>query len=40
MVEAAIRQVHSYDVPEILAVPVTAGNPAYLDWLRGEAQPT
>jgi periplasmic divalent cation tolerance protein len=35
-VEDAIRELHSYDVPEILAFPISAGNPAYLDWLRGE----
>lgn len=27
---------HSYDVPEILALPVTQGLPAYLDWLLDE----
>jgi periplasmic divalent cation tolerance protein len=35
-VEAAIRDVHPYDVPEILAVPVSQGNPAYLQWLEDE----
>lgn len=34
--EKAIRDVHSYDVPEILAVPVAEGNQRYLDWLGGE----
>jgi len=34
--EAAIREAHSYDVPEILAVPVTDGNPMYLTWIREE----
>ncbi|HEV3416442.1 MAG TPA: divalent-cation tolerance protein CutA, partial [Pirellulales bacterium] len=29
-VEQAIRQIHTYTVPEILAVPVVAGTPAYL----------
>jgi periplasmic divalent cation tolerance protein len=32
-VEQAIRQIHTYTVPEILAIPVVAGNPAYLKWL-------
>jgi len=27
---------HPYEVPEILAVPVVAGGPAYLNWLAGE----
>ena len=31
--EAAIREVHPYDVPEIIALPVAAGLPAYLDWV-------
>lgn len=30
---AAIRTLHPYEVPEILAVPVAAGNPSYLAWL-------
>ena len=34
--EATICDVHPYDVPEILALPVTAGNRAYLDWLQEE----
>jgi periplasmic divalent cation tolerance protein len=32
-VRATIRHLHSYDVPEIIAVPITAGDPHYLDWL-------
>jgi len=32
-VEAAIKTVHPYKVPEILAIPVTEGNPDYLNWL-------
>jgi periplasmic divalent cation tolerance protein len=31
--ERRIRQLHSYEVPEILALPVVKGNPAYLFWL-------
>jgi periplasmic divalent cation tolerance protein len=34
--EAAIKEVHPYDVPEILAVPVIAGSKDYLRWLDGE----
>lgn len=33
--EQALRERHSYELPEIIAVPVHAGLPAYLDWLRG-----
>lgn len=31
--EARVRALHSYDVPEVLALPVTAGSAAYLAWL-------
>lgn len=34
--EAAIRQLHSYDVPEILAFDVVTGHRDYLDWLAAE----
>jgi periplasmic divalent cation tolerance protein len=30
---AAVKSVHSYDVPEIIALPVIGGNPDYLKWL-------
>jgi periplasmic divalent cation tolerance protein len=29
----AIVELHSYDVPEILALPVAAGSPSYLKWI-------
>lgn len=29
---------HPYDVPEVIAVPVTAGSPAYLDWVVAETE--
>jgi periplasmic divalent cation tolerance protein len=32
-VEAAIRELHSYDEPEILATPIVAGSAGYLSWL-------
>jgi periplasmic divalent cation tolerance protein len=32
-VEQAIRELHTYSVPEILAMPVISGNSAYLQWL-------
>jgi periplasmic divalent cation tolerance protein len=35
-IDEAIRSVHPYEVPEILAVPITAGSRAYLEWLEGE----
>lgn len=35
-VEKAIRTIHPYNVPEILATPIAQGNTAYLKWLDGE----
>src|SRR5574343_2026881 len=34
--EAAIRERHPYEVPEIIALPITAGLPAYVNWLAAE----
>ncbi|MCP1575514.1 cation tolerance protein CutA [Herbaspirillum rubrisubalbicans] len=34
--EQAIVQLHPYDVPEIIALPITAGLPAYLAWMQDE----
>jgi periplasmic divalent cation tolerance protein len=33
VLEARVRALHSYEVPEVLALPVTAGAAAYLAWL-------
>ena len=32
-VQAAVRRLHSYDLPEIVALPVERGSKAYLDWI-------
>jgi periplasmic divalent cation tolerance protein len=32
-VREAIRELHTYDVPEVLAVPIEAGDESYLAWL-------
>jgi periplasmic divalent cation tolerance protein len=37
--EAAIRELHPYEVPEILALPVVAGLPGYLQWLGESVRP-
>jgi len=34
--EVAIRAGHPYELPEIIAVPVERGLPAYLDWVGAE----
>lgn len=36
-VVSTVREVHSYDTPEIIAVPIIGGDPAYLAWLAAEA---
>ena len=30
---AQVKKQHSYEVPEIIALPIAAGNPDYLDWI-------
>lgn len=37
--EAAIRSTHPYELPEIVAVPIERGLPAYLDWVAAEIAP-
>ena len=38
-VEAAIRELHSYDEPEIVATPIVAGSPSYLEWIGESLRP-
>jgi periplasmic divalent cation tolerance protein len=33
---ARVREIHSYDVPEVVALPVVDGSEAYLRWVDGE----
>jgi len=35
-VESAIRRLHPYELPEIVAVPVVRGLDEYLEWVAGE----
>jgi periplasmic divalent cation tolerance protein len=37
--EAAIRAAHPYELPEIIAVPLTGGLPDYLEWVDTETRP-
>jgi len=30
---AKVKSLHSYEVPEIIALPIVAGSKAYLDWI-------
>lgn len=32
--QARIRELHPYEVPEIIAVPILQGNSAYLKWIQ------
>ncbi len=34
----AIAELHSYEIPEVLALPVVDGSDAYLNWLDREVQ--
>ncbi|MGC3991132.1 MAG: divalent-cation tolerance protein CutA [Chthoniobacteraceae bacterium] len=34
VLEKRLHELHPYDVPEIIAVDLQAGLPAYLDWVR------
>ncbi|MCM2466411.1 divalent-cation tolerance protein CutA [Methanoculleus oceani] len=33
---ARIRELHSYDLPEVIAIPIVGGYAPYLDWVREE----
>jgi periplasmic divalent cation tolerance protein len=35
-VEALIRELHSYEEPEIVALPIVAGSAGYLAWVSAE----
>lgn len=34
--EQRVRDLHPYDVPEVLVLPAVGGSAAYLDWVREE----
>jgi periplasmic divalent cation tolerance protein len=36
--ETKIREIHSYEVPEIIALPILAGSQPYLDWISEQTQ--
>ncbi len=38
-VRDAVRRLHSYEVPEIIALPIAAGSRAYLDWIAASVKP-
>ena len=34
----SVKELHSYDVPEIIALPIIGGNQDYLDWIDKEVK--
>jgi periplasmic divalent cation tolerance protein len=37
-VETAIKKLHSYETPEIIAVPIVKGSKEYLNWIEDELE--
>ena len=37
--EAQVRSMHSYEVPEIIALSIAAGSASYLDWMTQQTRP-
>lgn len=35
-IEASLRELHSYEVPEVIALPIVGGSSAYLEWLTAQ----
>ena len=33
-----IRELHTYEVPEIIALPIVGGDESYLEWIRSEVK--
>ena len=34
-----VKELHSYSCPCVVAMPITAGNGAFLDWIQAETNP-
>src|SRR5207342_3628033 len=37
-VQAAVKELHPYDTPAILVLPIESGEPGYLKWLMAETE--
>ena len=37
-IEARVKSLHSYQVPEVIALPIVAGSEQYLGWLISESE--
>jgi periplasmic divalent cation tolerance protein len=35
----AVKAIHPYEVPEIIALPIVMGSQGYLDWIAAETEP-
>lgn len=35
-VQATVRRLHSYEMPELIALPIVEGSPDYLNWLAAQ----
>ena len=40
MLTDRVRELHSYDVPEIIALPISDGFRQYLDWIQENVVPS
>jgi periplasmic divalent cation tolerance protein len=38
-IQACIVELHSYQNPEVIALPIVAGSQLYLDWIEAETRP-
>ncbi len=38
LVERVVRELHPYELPEIIALPIQSGLPAYLEWVMAETR--
>lgn len=38
-VASKVKSLHSYDTPEIIAIPIIAGNEDYLNWIDSSVSP-
>jgi periplasmic divalent cation tolerance protein len=36
---ARVRELHPYELPEVLELPAVGGSAGYLDWVRKESSP-
>jgi periplasmic divalent cation tolerance protein len=36
--EARLKELHPYEVPEFISLPIASGSPEYLRWLEAETQ--